>query len=210
MPKWRHVTFTGYEHAALAFLNLLEMEDGHSLFGPLVLTPNLLLLLFGEVILDVERLTNLLWGLVLDHVCDGLAADVEQGLDVEVVGREDDLKEHLLVNLHELLIPLFNVRRPLARVGVVVGAGRWVGLVVLAPFEDFLEDYFVDLGVAVSRGWHSRCPEGHTFGTGMASSWLPSVPKSSRRFLISMDRSATWRSVALLAKKSFRCSMIWQ
>lgn len=57
------------------------------LLGPLVLTTNLVLLLGREVILDVESLPDLLRRLALDHVCDGLAADVKEGLDVEVVGR---------------------------------------------------------------------------------------------------------------------------
>lgn len=63
-------------------------RDGGRLavLGPLVLAANLLLLLGGEVVLDVERLTDLIGGLALDHVGDGLAADVEEGLDVEVVG----------------------------------------------------------------------------------------------------------------------------
>lgn len=56
------------------------------LLGPLVLASDLLLLLGGEVVLDVESLADLLGGLSLDHVGYGLAADVEQGLDVEVVG----------------------------------------------------------------------------------------------------------------------------
>jgi hypothetical protein len=59
---------------------------GHSLLGPLVLATDLVLLLGGEVILDVEDLTDLFWGLALDHVGDGLAADVEEGFDVKVVG----------------------------------------------------------------------------------------------------------------------------
>lgn len=47
-----------------------------SLLGPLVLTLDLLLLLGSEIILDVEQFANLLGGLALDHVGDGLAADV--------------------------------------------------------------------------------------------------------------------------------------
>ena len=58
----------------------------NSLLGPLVLAANLILLLGREVILDVEGLANLLGGLALDHVGDGLAADVEESFDVKVVG----------------------------------------------------------------------------------------------------------------------------
>ena len=64
----------------------MEETGGLAVLGPLVLAADLLLLLGGEVILDVERLADLVGGLALDHVGDGLAADVEQGLDVEVVG----------------------------------------------------------------------------------------------------------------------------
>jgi hypothetical protein len=56
-----------------------------AVLGPLVLTADLVLLLGGEVILDVERLSDLVRRLALNHVRHGLAADVEQSLDVEVV-----------------------------------------------------------------------------------------------------------------------------
>ena len=56
------------------------------LFGPLVLATNLILLFGREVILDIEGLADLFGRLALDHVGDSLAADVEQSLDVEVVG----------------------------------------------------------------------------------------------------------------------------
>ena len=57
-----------------------------AILGPLVLATNLLLLLGGEIVLDVEGLADLVGGLALDHVGNRLAADVEEGLDVEVVG----------------------------------------------------------------------------------------------------------------------------
>ena len=117
-----------------------------AILSPLVLTADLILLLGREVVLDIERLANLLRRLALDHVGDGLAADVQQGLDVHVVGREDDLEEHLLVHLHELLVPLFDVRRLLAAVGVVVSRRLRVVLVVFAPVEHLLEDLVGDLG----------------------------------------------------------------
>jgi hypothetical protein len=78
-----------------AFLSVLRYPcdahiqvKGHRLavLGPLVLAADLLLLLRREVVLDVERLADLVGRLALDHVCDSLAADVEQSLNVEVVG----------------------------------------------------------------------------------------------------------------------------
>lgn len=56
------------------------------LFSPLVLATNLVFLLRGEVILNVERLADLLGRLALDHVGDSLATDIEKSLDVKVVG----------------------------------------------------------------------------------------------------------------------------
>lgn len=72
---------------------------------------------------------------------------------------EDNLKEHFLVNLHELLIPLFNICRLLAGVGLVVLLLDGVVAVVLAPFDNFAEDSFVDLGrllAAVERVMEGR------------------------------------------------------
>ena len=62
-----------------------------AILSPLVLPSDLLLLLGGEIVGDVESFADLLGGLALDHVCNGLAPNVKEGLDVEVVGglRED-------------------------------------------------------------------------------------------------------------------------
>lgn len=57
-----------------------------SVLSPLVLAADLFLFLGSEVVGDVESLTNLLGRLALDHVGNGLAANVKEGLDVEVVG----------------------------------------------------------------------------------------------------------------------------
>ena len=79
MPPW-HVYFSSQGASTSWRLAVL---------GPLVLPSNLLLLLRGEVIGNVEGLANLLGRLALDHVGDGLAAYVKQGLDIEVVGGLD-------------------------------------------------------------------------------------------------------------------------
>jgi hypothetical protein len=63
-----------------------------TILSPLVLAADLLLLLGGEVIGDVECLSDLLWRLALDHVGHGLASNIKEGLDVKIVGSlEGDL-----------------------------------------------------------------------------------------------------------------------
>lgn len=66
--------------------------------------------------------------------------------EVGAVAYKNDLKEHLLVDLHELLIPLIDVGSLLARVGVIITCGRRVGLVMLAPLDDLLENSLIDVG----------------------------------------------------------------
>ena len=64
-----------------------------------VLLLDLLLLLRGEVVLDIERLPDLLRRLPLNHVGHRLAGDVQESLDVQVIGCQDQLEEGALVNL---------------------------------------------------------------------------------------------------------------
>lgn len=64
---------------------MLSREGHLPVLSPLVLPADLFLLLGREIIGDVEGLADLLRRLALDHVSDGLAANIEQSLDVEVV-----------------------------------------------------------------------------------------------------------------------------
>ena len=56
------------------------------LLRPLVLATDLIFLFGRKVVLDVEGLANLFRGFALDHIGDGLAADVKESFDVEIVG----------------------------------------------------------------------------------------------------------------------------
>ena len=134
------------------------MSQSLPVFSPLVLPTDLFLLLGGEVILDVEGLSDLLGRLSLDHVGDGLTANIQELLDVEIVGSEDDLEEHLLIDIHELLIPLLDLGGLAAGVGFVAVGDGFVVLVVFAPLNDLAQDRLVDV-------WDGDIFGGGAFGT---------------------------------------------
>ena len=67
------------------------------LLSPLVLATNLIFLLGGEIVLDVECLADLFGALPFDHICDGLAANVEKSLDVKVVCSLEEVSVKLKV-----------------------------------------------------------------------------------------------------------------
>ena len=69
--------------------------EQYLLLRPLVLTADLILLLGREVVLDIESLADLLRRLALDHVGNGLAANVKKRLDVQIVGRLQGLVRHI-------------------------------------------------------------------------------------------------------------------
>ena len=77
------------------------MKFSPLLLAPLILLPHLLFLCRGEVILDVEGLPNLLGSLALDHVGNSLAGHIQQTLDVQVIGSQDELKESSLIYLRK-------------------------------------------------------------------------------------------------------------
>ena len=122
------------------------MARSERLLGPAVLLHDLSLLLRGEIVLDVEELADLLDGLALDQGGDLGAGELEERLDIEVVGGHDDLEEHLLVDIDILGVPGFD------NLGEV-GAAEWLlylrrGVLAHALHEDYhlLHDGLVDLG----------------------------------------------------------------
>ena len=101
---------TKYKSPRKTISKLCRQNERHrlGLFTPLVLLPDLCLLLGGEVVGDVEGLADVLGGLALDHASDGGAGEVEKGLDVHVVSSEDELKEDLLLDANKVGVPLLD------------------------------------------------------------------------------------------------------
>ena len=89
------------------------------------------LLFRSKVIDDVEEFADILRSLTLDHVRNSLASNItehrmlrqfdilraidsQQRLDIKVIGSENDLKEHLLIDGDELLVPFADISCPLS------------------------------------------------------------------------------------------------
>ena len=102
-----------------------------ALITPRVFPLDLLLLLWCEVVFDVESGADLLRRLALDLISDRLAREVEKRLDVEVVCGEDEIEEGLVVNVDELLVPLG---------GLVLGDLLLIRLVVVLAILDHLDE----------------------------------------------------------------------
>lgn len=65
-----------------------------------------------------------------------LAPYIQERLDVEVVGSQDDFEQHLLIDGNELLVPLRDVRGSLSRLFDLVGGRSWVASVMATVLQD--------------------------------------------------------------------------
>ena len=55
---------------------------------------------------------------------DRSSEDIQQRLDVKIIGRKDDLEQHLLVHGDEFLIPFADISRALAVLVLVLLSSR--------------------------------------------------------------------------------------
>lgn len=74
-----------------------------------------------------------------------ISCEHDIAVEAGMITYQDDLKEHLLVHLHELLVPLLDISRLLAGIGLVIGGSDGVVAVVLAPLDNLSQHGFVDL-----------------------------------------------------------------
>jgi len=121
-----------------------KKRPGGSVLAPGILLADLFFLFGSEVVFDVESAPDLLGGLSLDHVSDGLARHIEQSLDVQVVGCQYEFEEGALIDLEEFRVPAGDVVGALLFVVVVLGR-RGILLVVLAPLNHLFENGGVDV-----------------------------------------------------------------
>ena len=116
------------------------------LLAPFVLLADLGLLLGTKVIGNVEGAADLLGGLSLDHGGDGGAGQIQEGLDVHVVGGKDELEEQDLLDVDKVGVPLLDDLGHYGRLEGLLDLGHGLGLVMLAEVDDLLEDGCLDVG----------------------------------------------------------------
>merc|ERR1719263_1295996 len=113
---------------------------------PLVLLTYLRFLLWREIIHDVELLPDLFRGLPLNHGRNLRASQIEEGLDVQVVGCEDELEQDLLLDVDVLDVPLPHAAfREVRRLERLLDLRRWLVLMELGVVEDLPKDCRLDV-----------------------------------------------------------------
>lgn len=82
--------------------NTASSEDVLLLLAPGVFLAHLFFFGWSEIVLDVEGLADLIGSLAFDHVGDGLARDVKQAANVQVVCSQNQFEQRSLINLKRL------------------------------------------------------------------------------------------------------------
>ena len=140
------------------------MLVSEGLLGPSVLVHDLGFLLRSEVVLDVEVIADLRNGHALDDTGDLGASKLEERLDVEEVGSEDQLEQEFLLDIDVVGVPLVD------DIGELVGAKRLVdfrrGVLgdVLAVDNDLLKNCLLDLregNVLLGTGFFNDTADQH-------------------------------------------------
>ena len=116
------------------------------LFTPLVFVAHLRFFLGRKIVLDVEGGANVLRGLSLDHARHRGTGEIQEGLDVEVVGGEDQFKEEDLFDIDKIGVPLLDHVLHVLRLEGLFDFRHGLGEVVFAELEDLLEDLRLDVG----------------------------------------------------------------
>ena len=135
--------FSGYSQNFffffLLFFWLIIVKRRNSLLflNPFVLLTDLLFLLRGEVVLDVEGLPDLFGCVATDHVGNCLAPKLEKRLVIQEVGGKNEFEKLVLRDLHKVGIPPRDLLAAL--LFYLLFRKRRVVLVVLTVFYDLVK-----------------------------------------------------------------------
>ena len=123
----------------------LKFKRSEGFFSPSVFLLDLSFFFWSEVVLDVEIFADLNNGLILDLRCDLGAGELEEWLNIEVVGCHDKLEELFLLEVNVIGVPLVH---DLCHIAVGEGLIDFGWLMVeesLAENNDLLQDLLLHL-----------------------------------------------------------------
>jgi hypothetical protein len=141
--------------------------------APFIFFANLLFLLGGEIVFNVELLPNLLRRFALDHVGDSFATQIEQRLNIQVVGGQSNFKQGRLINnlgVEKSFIPLDNIVGAFlifTLLGLVLVGRHLIGVrvVPLGPFDHFFQSVALNIGQRNGAGLVTEILD-HIFDSG--------------------------------------------
>ncbi len=126
-------------------INLSKIFTSKRFLSPLILLHNLRLLLRREIILNVEELPYLRDRSILDEWCNLSTWQLQQWLNVQVIGCQDHLKEHLLIQVDKLSIPWWGHIIQVVGSEWLLNLRGWIGIYVLAELDNLLQDGALDV-----------------------------------------------------------------
>ena len=115
-------------------------------FAPLIFLADLGFFLGREVVGDVERGTNFLGRLALDHGCDRGAGQVQERLNVHVICGENELKQQDLFKVNKVRVPLLDDFGHVLAFERLFNLRHGILQVVGAELDDLLQDLALDIG----------------------------------------------------------------
>lgn len=116
------------------------------LLAPSILVSHLRFLFRGEIIGNVKGRPDIIRGLALDHTRNRRTGQVQERLDIHIVGRQNEFKQQDLLQLYKVGVPLLD------NVGHDLTLERFLNLchglfqVMLAKLNDLLKDLGLDVG----------------------------------------------------------------
>ena len=114
--------------------------------SPLVLFHNFGIFLGSKIILDVEELSDFRNAAVPDEGGNLSARELEQGLDIQVVGCNNELEEDFLIEVHKFRVPGRGHITQVVGTERLLNLGRRVVLDVSAEVDDLLKNVLLDVG----------------------------------------------------------------
>ena len=123
----------------------MDNRSSEILSRHLILFLNFLVLLFCEIVLQVQVLSDVVDGLVLDVGGHFSGGEVEKGWDVEVIGSHQQIEKLILTDVDKVGVPLVDKLREVIILKRLLKECIFVVTRVLQEFNNFLQSLWSDI-----------------------------------------------------------------